>query len=173
MTVCKNILIFFIYVCLLHSIIQIPIRYTYTIYLYDIRIRYSYTIFLYDIPPFTEPDKTHHHPDVHELARLSEIAQVDLRIIVMHWNALSILESTVLHRNFAEKEQETVILADNAAVLSAQLLSIDHKFFTCIQFTKLGDVDTWRSGVTAFLHPYLLNNGEALLPAMLAPIKNS
>ena len=42
------------------------------------------------------------------------------------------------------KPFETAVLADNAVVLAAQLLTIDRQFYTCFPYDNLGHLSSWR-----------------------------
>ena len=61
---------------------------------------------------------------------------------------------------------EATVLADNAAVLSTQLLSIDHQFFHCLRYEELGEPTSWATFLS-FLHPE-----QAFLEKMLSAFQS-
>lgn len=94
------------------------------------------------------------HPDLFTLAYMAEQTGVDFRVIVLLRDAKDILESD-LRRHFGW-ELEGRILIDNAAILHNQLLSIDRKFFTCIEYEKMGHFNTQeKDAFRKFIHPAL------------------
>ena len=96
-------------------------------------------------PNYGGANKPLDHVNIRELAYLAEQAGVDLRIIVLCRPAKEILTSTTEHRNFGTRNRESAILADNAAVLAAELQLIDQRFYLSIPFEQIGNV-TWWSG---------------------------
>lgn len=76
-----------------------------------------------------------HHPDLISLTRAAAEAVVDLRIVVMHRDPAPMLVSLSFHRNFMDAPMEAQQMGNQAAILSAQLQSIDSKFYMCTAFT--------------------------------------
>lgn len=94
------------------------------------------------------------HPDLFTLAFMAEQTGVDFRVIVLLRDAKDILESDL--RRHLGWELEGRILIDNAAVLHNQLLSIDKKFFTCIEYEKMGHFSTKeKDSLRNFIHPVI------------------
>lgn len=75
-------------------------------------------------------------PDVRELAEVCEEEVVDLRILVLHRPAASLLSSTS-RRQFETWNHEAVILEHNAQALNQQLSQLDPAFVLCVDTTKL------------------------------------
>lgn len=122
-------------------------------------------------PNFGGPDKVFKRPDLPVLAHLAEEAGVDLRVLVLTRSPKDILVSTTVHRKFGGM-QEALVLADNAAVLAAQVQLVDPKFVMCAPFDRLVDGDWWSKGgagsggamsPASFLHPQLNASLEAML----------
>jgi hypothetical protein len=108
-------------------------------------------------PNYNGVHKALDYPDVHILAALCELANIDLRILVLQRHPASILHST--ERRGIGGDIEPKVLQANAAVLYTQLRQIDPRFLYCLQFESLGSLSTHelhRFG--SFLHPILLMN---------------
>mmetsp|Transcript_5738 Transcript_5738/g.13272 ORF Transcript_5738/g.13272 Transcript_5738/m.13272 type:complete len:466 (-) Transcript_5738:154-1551(-) len=100
-------------------------------------------------PNYGEPNKGLKHPNLRLLAEAAEKARIDLRVIVLLRNSKAVLASTSKRASslpgFAlPLGREAAILADNTAVLLAQLLLIDPGFFVCVEMDSL-DSDAFNS----------------------------
>lgn len=80
-----------------------------------------------------------HHPDLISLTRAAAETAVDLRIVVMHRDPAPSLVSLSLHRGFISAPEEAQQMGNQAAILSAQLQSIDSSFYMCTAYTDVYD----------------------------------
>lgn len=76
-----------------------------------------------------------HHPDLVSLTRAAAEARADLRVVVMHRDPAPMLVSLSLHRNLLPLAEEANQMGNQAAILHAQLSSIDQNLFICVPFT--------------------------------------
>jgi len=107
-------------------------------------------------PNFNGPDKALQRPDIQLLAQLAELAEVDLRVLVLLRPAEQILASTVDNRHFETENREGLFLADNAQALNLQLSRIDPEFMMCFDPYDRVDSVFSTSGklrLGGFLHP--------------------
>lgn len=108
-------------------------------------------------PNYNGVHKALDYPDVHILAALCELANIDLRILVLRRHPASILHST--ERRGIGGGIEPKVLQANSAVLYTQLRQIDPRFLYCLQFESLGSLSTHElHQLGSFLHPILLMN---------------
>ena len=115
-------------------------------------------------PNFGGPLKHLHHPDMRQLAQLCEEARVDLRVVVMLRDALSILRSTNRRRMGGSSWSEASVLALNADVLAGQIHMISPDFIMCCELDQLGSQErTWD-----VLAPFLHSNLTAFTPRIVA-----
>jgi hypothetical protein len=80
-----------------------------------------------------------HHPNVLSLARAAEEARVDLRVVVLHREPARMITS--LSKRFRPRGDvkeppafQALQMANQAALLNAQLGRVDDAFFTCVGF---------------------------------------
>jgi len=133
-------------------------------------ITHSGGIGMQSYPNFNGKQKIYNHPSIQDIARAAENAKVDLRILVLARPSKAILRSTTKNRHIATESTETLILAHNAAILSAQLQLIDPRFYICMPYLQLANYSFWlASHVAQFLHPTFLQH-PSLLRAFLAPV---
>jgi len=78
-----------------------------------------------------------HHPDLVSLASAAADAGADLRVIVMHRDPAPMLVSLSLHRGLLPLAEEANQMGNQAAILHAQLSSIDPQLFICVPFTGI------------------------------------
>jgi len=76
-----------------------------------------------------------HHPDLVSLANAAAEARADLRVVVMHRDPAPMLVSLSLHRGLLPLAEEANQMSNQAAILYAQLSSIDPQLFICVPFT--------------------------------------
>jgi len=76
-----------------------------------------------------------HHPDLVSLARAAADADADLRVVVLHRDPAPMLVSLSLHRELLPLAEEAQQMGNQAAILYAQLASIDPQLFLCAPFT--------------------------------------
>eukprot|EP01036_Dinobryon_divergens_P028578 gene28578-37542_t len=132
---------------------------------------------MFSYPSFTGRFKSLDHPDIYQLAILAEQANIDLRILVLQRNAVSILKS-VERRHFGTKEgEEPKILIDNAAALHAQLALLDRRFFFCLDYELLAEIKSTalQRELAHFLHedemPKILTDMiKAIRPSSSKPL---
>lgn len=121
-------------------------------------------------PNYNGVHKALDYPDVHVLASLCELTNIDLRVLVLQRHPASILQST--ERRAIGGGIEPKVLQANAAVMYTQLRQIDPRFIYCIQFESLGSLsmhEVHRLG--SFLHPILLMNDT--ITSMLSMVNYS
>ena len=89
---------------------------------------------------------------------------------------MSILKS-VTQRDFGREEEEPKILIDNAAVLYTQLTLLDRRFFFCLDYEQLAEIQSTdlQRELAMFLHevnmPKILNKMiSALRPSSTKPV---
>jgi hypothetical protein len=116
--------------------------------------------------------KVFDHPDLTVLASIAEHVQLDLRILVLLRGATDILISTVDRRKFSggNPVMQAKVLIVNAAVLYAQLQSIDRQFYSCVNYEDLSDIDGSEERslkLQVFLHSELTLE---TLRAMFSPV---
>lgn len=100
-----------------------------------------------------------HHPDLVSLTRAAAEAAVDLRIVVMHRDPAPMLVSLSFHRGFMDAPMETQQMGNQAAILSAQLQSIDSKFYMCTPFTGVhGRAEMLAQWLVGGLHDTAIGN---------------
>lgn len=121
-------------------------------------------------PNYNGVHKALDYPDVHVLASLCELTNIDLRVLVLQRHPASILQST--ERRAIGGGIEPKVLQANTAVMYTQLRQIDPRFIYCIQFESLGSLsmhEVHRLG--SFLHPILLMNDT--ITSMLSMVNYS
>jgi hypothetical protein len=92
------------------------------------------------------------HPDIHLLATMAEASRVDLRIIILTRPADEIIKS-VRRRNFLD-DFEIKSLISNAAILYAQLTTLDPAFYYCLDYKTLVSLgEEQKQELVEFLHP--------------------
>ena len=108
-------------------------------------------------PNYNGVHKALDYPDIHVLAALCELTNIDLRVLVLQRHPASILQST--ERRAIGGGIEPKVLQANAAVMYTQLRQIDPRFIYCIQFESLASLSTHEvHRLGSFLHPILLMN---------------
>eukprot|EP00613_Pedinella_sp_CCMP2098_P027777 CAMPEP_0171703646 /NCGR_PEP_ID=MMETSP0991-20121206/12240_1 /TAXON_ID=483369 /ORGANISM="non described non described, Strain CCMP2098" /LENGTH=407 /DNA_ID=CAMNT_0012293069 /DNA_START=423 /DNA_END=1646 /DNA_ORIENTATION=+ len=95
-------------------------------------------------PNWWEPEKSLKHPNLRLLASAAEAGGADLRVVVLLRNSRDVLKSTAVKRvesgGFSlPMGREAAILADNTAVLMAQLSLLDPSFFVCVEMDALDE----------------------------------
>ena len=121
-------------------------------------------------PNYNGVHKALDYPDIHVLAALCELTNIDLRVLVLQRHPASILQST--ERRAIGGSIEPKVLQANAAVMYTQLRQIDPRFIYCVQFESLGSLsmhEVHRLG--SFLHPILLMNDT--ITSMLSMVNYS
>jgi len=121
-------------------------------------------------PNFNGVHKAIDYPDLHILAALCELTNIDLRIIVLQRDPAPILLST--ERRSIGGTIEPRVLQANAAVIYTQLRQVDPRFIYCVQFESLGSLSTYEAHrLGSFLHPILLANNTIV--SMLSAVNYS
>lgn len=125
-------------------------------------------------PNFLGKQRAFDHINLPVLASLAEKAGIDLRVLVLARDPLEILVSTTIHRVFDTRPVQAAVLADNAAVLAAELQLLDPEFFMCVPYDEIGVDDWWNKQIgtysrASWLHPKLPGD---ILKAAVAPIYN-
>ena len=104
---------------------------------------------LLSYPDFNSPL---HHPNLISLAAACEDAGVDLRIIVIHREPMRMIAS--LSRRFKEVSFEALQMANQAALLNAQVDRLDPSFLYCVPFNE---TVKWADRIQSFLFSGLRN----------------
>mmetsp|Transcript_9463 Transcript_9463/g.10782 ORF Transcript_9463/g.10782 Transcript_9463/m.10782 type:complete len:177 (-) Transcript_9463:266-796(-) len=92
-------------------------------------------------PCFSGEDKALQKPDVVKLAKLSEDAGVDFRVVLLQRKTEELVISDIWHRHFNSRHPklyEERVLENNAASLYAQISTLDPRFYSCTHFNDHG-----------------------------------
>lgn len=82
-------------------------------------------------PNFGGPDKPLQYVDIFMLAQLAEQAELDFRVVYMQRNALDVMVSTTVKRNFGTPVHEGRVLVANMHALNSMMSTIDPAFIYC------------------------------------------